>query len=109
MGSANELVELIENIKKMDFKGDFSKLNSTNPYVKEQWLEALDLIMWMTQKRHEDRPSHDQVLNDILFLPTESKKNVLVKASEILHDSGTKDRANQFVITKILPMIIVVQ
>ena len=48
---------IIENIK--NGKANFTKLEKTNPLVGSRWLEALNLVKWMTNPDYTRRPNPD--------------------------------------------------
>ena len=100
---------IIQNI--IAGKADFSKLVKTNPLVGFRWLEALNLIKWMTKTDHSKRPSLDQVINDIFFKNAEERKTILIAANDILNNpsADVKDKANLVVTNEIVPTIKAMQ
>jgi len=75
--------QIMDNIR--EGKSDFSKLNSSNIYLGERWLEALNMIRMMTKKDHQSRPSTEELLKSIFFQSHAMKKEILIKASTILN------------------------
>jgi hypothetical protein len=60
-----------------------SKLVKSNPLVGFRWLEAVELIKWMTHSDHAKRPSPDQIVNDIFFKDAQERKTILISAYDM--------------------------
>ena len=100
---------IIENI--MAANSNFSKLVKSNPLVGFRWLEAVNLIKWMTHADHAKRPLPDQVVNDTFFKNAEERKTILIAANDVLNNPSAevKAKANEVVTNEIVPKIKTMQ
>ena len=87
---------------------NFSKLAMSNPLVGFRWLEAVELIKRMTLSDHAERPSPDQLVNDIFFKDAQERKTILISANDLLNKNPSNEvmaRANRVVTHELVPKI----
>ena len=95
----------------MAAKSDFSKLVKSNPLVSFRWLEAVNLIKWMTHSDHSRRPSADLLVNDIFFKSAEDRKTIILGANDVLQNPSAevKAKVNEVMMKDIIPGIMAMQ
>ncbi len=76
------LAEVINKI--VAGNSDFSLLAKSKSLIGFRWLDAVNLIKWMTHSDHAKRPSPDQLVNDIFFKSAQDRKTIILAANELL-------------------------